>query len=199
MVRNIMFETFVSERAHIWQMRNVLRENVHEMYCSDGFFLNLSAIMVKLCHKLTPGSDLLLKIDPTYPLATVDPSTREKVHLKGMILHNTPWIFRFLLNRPFTCSTFLVIDLHDTSIVSLTSEEDEDVDRIEEEKVKVSPSYQTLTEGFFMTHYCLKIGLNVLLGRRPGKSHMLPNMRVCTYSACSEHTFFTIALFVFCR
>ena len=64
--------------------------------------------------------------------------------------------------------------MHDTSIITSPGEDDEeeegdDIEEVERanntvDKITLAPSYQTLTEGFFMTHYCLRIGLNVLLG-----------------------------------
>ena len=62
----------------------------------------------------------------------------------------------------------LCLDLHDTAIISMDAEEGEGEEvtlEKEDRVVTASQSYQTLTEGFFMTHYCLKIGLNVILGK----------------------------------
>ena len=57
------------------------------MHCSDGFFMNLLSVLLRLCKPFCePGSTKLLKVQPTYCLATQgDPKqlSDRNVHAKG--------------------------------------------------------------------------------------------------------------------
>jgi hypothetical protein len=52
------------------------------MYCSDSFFLNLCSVLLRLSRPFAqPRSPKLLKIQPSYCLATAKPTPG--IHMKG--------------------------------------------------------------------------------------------------------------------
>ena len=63
--------------------------DVGGQYCSDGFFINLSAVLLRLSKPFSePQSPKLLKIQPTYVTATRGTGEQLKernIHMKGKV------------------------------------------------------------------------------------------------------------------
>ena len=60
----------LADRAKLWS-NTMLPQLFNSIYCSDGFFLNLCSVMLRLCTPFSaPQSPRLLKVQPTYCLAT---------------------------------------------------------------------------------------------------------------------------------
>jgi len=59
------------------------------VYSSDAFFINLAVVMLRLAAPvISPGTDHILRIQPTYCLATVDDrkaARARKVHMIGQL------------------------------------------------------------------------------------------------------------------
>lgn len=96
----------------------------------DGFFLNLSTLLLKMCQPfMDPCSPKLLKINPKYCAVSVSSEAIGKentgLHLVGL-----------------DSETRLVIPPEEEHIT-----------------LKVTPAFGFVTECFFMTHHCLHIGL----------------------------------------
>ena len=73
-------------RAKMWS-HQMMPQLFDSTYCSDGFFLNLSLVLLRLCIPFSePRSPKLLRIQPTYCLATVSDRTTaaaRNVHMIG--------------------------------------------------------------------------------------------------------------------
>lgn len=95
----------------------------------DGFFLNLSTLLLKLCQPfMDPCSPKLLKINPKYCAMTVGV---DAIGQEGTGLH----------------------------VVGLDSETRLVVPPDEEHiTLKITPAFGFVTECFFMTHQCLHLG-----------------------------------------
>ena len=107
----MMAEFFVASQAH------------------DGFFLNLSMSLLKLCQPfMDPSSSKLLKINPKYCAVTVDSNTM--AHEKSGV-H--------------------VLDLASETRLVVPPDE-------EHITFKSTPEFGFVTECFFMTHHCLHLG-----------------------------------------
>ena len=95
----------------------------------DGFFLNLSMSLLKLCQPfMDPSSSKLLKINPKYCAVTVDSNTM--AHEKSGV-H--------------------VLDLASETRLVVPPDE-------EHITFKSTPEFGFVTECFFMTHHCLHLG-----------------------------------------
>ena len=61
-----------------------------QMYCSDAFFVNLCAVLLRLCKPFSePCSAKLLKVQPTYCLATRgqrEQVLNRNIHMRGNVL-----------------------------------------------------------------------------------------------------------------
>ena len=75
------------DRAKLWS--NQMPQLFHQLHCSDGFSLNLCTVLLRLCQPFAqPGSVKMLKVQPTYCLATVGEARQlveRGVHMKGAI------------------------------------------------------------------------------------------------------------------
>lgn len=95
----------------------------------DGFFLNLSTLLLKLCQPFTdPSSPKLLKIDPRYCAVTI---SSDAIGLENTALH--------------------VVGLDSETRLVLPPDE-------EHITLKNTPAFGFVTECFFMTHHCLHLG-----------------------------------------
>ena len=95
----------------------------------DGFFLNLSMSLLKLCQPfMDPSSSKLLKINPKYCAVTVD---------SNMMAHEK--------------SGAHVLDLASETRLVVPPDE-------EHITFKSTPEFGFVTECFFMTHHCLHLG-----------------------------------------
>jgi len=67
----------------------MLPQMFNAVYSSDAFFINLAVVMLRLCGPvILPRSDHVLRIQPTYCLATVgdrDKARACKVHMIGQL------------------------------------------------------------------------------------------------------------------
>lgn len=76
---------YFSGRAKIWSAH--APQVFSQMYCSDGFILNLGLVLLKLCEPFSAAcSPKLLKIQPSYVRAVVsdDNEARERgMHAQG--------------------------------------------------------------------------------------------------------------------
>ena len=72
-------------RAQLWSSQVPMIFN--RMYCSDGFFLNLCSVLLRLCRPFSePCSPKLLKVQHTYCLATrgqYQQVRNRNIHMKG--------------------------------------------------------------------------------------------------------------------
>lgn len=110
--KKMMAEFFATSQAH------------------DGFFLNLSTLLLKLCQPFTdPSSPKLLKIDPRYCAVTI---SSDAIGLENTALH--------------------VVGLDSETRLVLPPDE-------EHITLKNTPAFGFVTECFFMTHHCLHLGL----------------------------------------
>lgn len=96
----------------------------------DGFFLNLSTLLLKMCQPfMDPCSPKLLKINPQYCAVKV---SFDSIAQEGTALH--------------------VVGLDgETRLVVPPDEEDN--------TLRITPGFGFVTECFFMTHHCLNLGL----------------------------------------
>ena len=95
----------------------------------DGFFLNLSTLLLKLCQPfMDPSSHKLLKINPKYCAVTVG---------SNAIAQETTGLH--------------VIGLDSETRLVLPPDE-------EHITLKITPAFGFVTECFFMTHHCLHLG-----------------------------------------
>ncbi|XP_060803282.1 ubiquitin conjugation factor E4 A isoform X1 [Amyelois transitella] len=99
---------------------------------SDGFMLNLGAVLLQLCQPFCTTADdpKSLKIDPTYPAVTPEECPSKSVHLD--CLHSE------------TCL--------------LPAREDDNGQPV---KRPVAETYSFVTECFFMTQKCIDLGIRV--------------------------------------
>jgi len=69
----------------------MLPQMFNAVYSSDAFFVNLAVVMLRLAAPVTsPGSDHILRIQPTYYMATIGDRTQaraRKVHMIGRSTH----------------------------------------------------------------------------------------------------------------
>lgn len=78
----------ITGRAKLWtrQMAGVM--DLGNTYCSDGFFINFCAVMLRFCKPFAdPKSTKLLKVQPTYCVATAGTTEELKkrsIHMKGI-------------------------------------------------------------------------------------------------------------------
>lgn len=95
----------------------------------DGFFLNLSTLLLKLCQPfMDPSSPKLLKINPKYCAVTVNSNA---IAQESTGLH--------------------VVGLDGETRLVLPPDE-------EHITLKITPAFGFVTECFFMTHHCLHLG-----------------------------------------
>lgn len=103
------------------------------MYCSDRFFLNLCYVMLKLCQPFCQGiTPKILKIDPTYVTTIV---TDEK-EAKERNMHA----------KGLAKQTCLIPKEDGTEVAGESS----------------TQVFHFITECFYLTHYCLSLGFQVL-------------------------------------
>ena len=73
-------------RAKMWS-HQMLPQMFNAVYSSDAFFLNLAVVMLRLSAPvISPRSDHVLRIQPTYCLATIgdrEVARARKVHMIG--------------------------------------------------------------------------------------------------------------------
>ncbi|XP_045448284.1 ubiquitin conjugation factor E4 A [Melitaea cinxia] len=118
-------------RGKLWNIQAEM--NAVSMTCvSDGFMLNLGAVLLHLCQPFCtkPDDPKSLKIDPTYGAVPPEECAAKSVHLD--CLHNE------------TCL--------------LPARESEDGQAI---KRPTSDTYNFVTECFFMTQKCIDLGVRV--------------------------------------
>ena len=69
-------------RAKIWSNQMLPPMIFGAMYGSDSFFLNLCSVLLRLSRPFAqPRNNKLLKIQPTYCMATAKPASG--IHMKG--------------------------------------------------------------------------------------------------------------------
>ncbi|CAI9739965.1 ubiquitin conjugation factor E4 A-like [Octopus vulgaris] len=110
-----------------------MRYPFDNIYCSDRFFLNLCYVMLKLCQPFCKNiSSKIFKIDPTYTAAVVTSDEDAKKR-----------------------------NIHAKDLMKLTCL----ISKPENEEDLASSSNQTynfITECFYLTHFCLMLGFQVL-------------------------------------
>lgn len=105
------------------------------LYASDGFFLTLCSVLLQLSSPFSsPTSTKLLKIQPTYCLAA------KGAQANALAMNVHMW------------------GLDETMLVPHAESEEES----DAAGLSLEESYSFMTECFFMTHYCLKLGFHVL-------------------------------------
>ena len=76
----------LSGRTKIWS--NQLPQLFNQMYCSEGFSLNLCSVMLRLCQPFAePRSPKLLKIQASYTAALA--ASDEEAKTRGLHAHGT--------------------------------------------------------------------------------------------------------------
>jgi ubiquitin conjugation factor E4 A len=146
------------------------------VFCSDGFFLNLSSVLVRLCQPLSePCSAKLLKLQPTYCQATAgtrDQRLARNVHMQG------PRLFFYychiigfsdgILGAFKHCKRCLIM-----CCVTDLAKETCLVPAPAGTEPQLEASYSFLTEVFFLAHDCLHIGFEVASDRFTRINQML--------------------------
>ncbi|XP_041979674.1 ubiquitin conjugation factor E4 A [Aricia agestis] len=114
------------------KLANMGAEPLTATTVSDGFMLNLGAVLLQLCQPFCshPDDPKALKIDPTYCAVSPEEATAKSVHL--------------------TC-------LYDETCL-LPAKEDENGQTV---KRPTADAYNFVTECFFMTQKCIDLGVRV--------------------------------------
>ncbi|KAL1516645.1 hypothetical protein ABEB36_000530 [Hypothenemus hampei] len=137
------------ERGKLWNAqqapRNLNSPNENNTQVSDGFMLNFSAILLRLCHPFCENykDGKILKVDPTYPaVPTVNDASNTAargVHMYGLSSE--------------TC--FIPVDSRNET----------------EETRKTVEKYNFITESFFMAHKAIDLSFRLLVDQMMSVNH----------------------------
>ena len=94
-----------SGRAKIWSAH--APQVFSQMYCSDGFILNLGFVLLKLCEPFSAAcSPKMLKIQPSYVRVVV--SDQNEAKERGMHAQGEIWKFNYFSNNAQWIITLLL-------------------------------------------------------------------------------------------
>jgi len=113
---------------------------------SEGFMLNLGSVMLRACQPFTAGikDEKIKLIDSSYYLFTTRIDTSHETRLSASVEDVNAWIStQKKKNEKPPTDAF----------------EKEDSEAVAETKKDFSGSFGFVTEAFFLTHYCLHVGL----------------------------------------